>query len=221
MSVPLDSTIVANYLAEHPEFFQEHGAMLAQIQLSSPVSGRAISLQERQMEVMRSKYKALELRLAEFIRTAHDNDTLNQKFNDWSKNLLLARNDVDLPHILIDGLRSIFNVPYATLRLWRVADDYSHTWFVKVVSEDVSIFANSLTSPYCGLNNDFEAVSWIEEADDARSVALIPLRLQARETFGLLVLGSSDPDRFSANMATDFLLQIGATSSSALACLLD
>jgi uncharacterized protein YigA (DUF484 family) len=221
MSVPLDSTIVANYLAEHPEFFQEHGAMLAQIQLSSPVSGRAISLQERQMEVMRSKYKALELRLAEFIRTAHDNDTLNQKFNDWSKNLLLARNDVDLPHILIDGLRSIFNVPYATLRLWRVADDYSHTWFVKDVSEDVSIFANSLTSPYCGLNNDFEAVSWIEEADDARSVALIPLRLQARETFGLLVLGSSDPDRFSANMATDFLLQIGATSSSALACLLD
>ncbi|MEN9868735.1 MAG: hypothetical protein RL748_4325, partial [Pseudomonadota bacterium] len=99
--------------------------------------------------------------------------------------------------------------------------DYSHTWFVKDVSEDVSIFANSLTSPYCGLNNDFEAVSWIEEADDARSVALIPLRLQARETFGLLVLGSSDPDRFSANMATDFLLQIGATSSSALACLLD
>lgn len=221
MSVPLDSTIVANYLAEHPEFFQEHGAMLAQIQLSSPVTGRAISLQERQMEVMRSKYKALELRLAEFIRTAHDNDTLNQKFNDWSKNLLLARNDVDLPHILIDGLRSIFNVPYATLRLWRVANDFSHTWFVKDVSEDVSIFANSLTTPYCGLNNDFEAVSWIEEADDVRSVAIIPLRLQARETFGLLVLGSSDQDRFSANMATDFLLQIGATSSSALACLLD
>lgn len=221
MSVPLDSTIVANYLAEHPEFFQEYGALLAQIQLSSPVTGRAISLQERQMEVMRSKYKALELRLAEFIRTAHDNDTLNQKFNDWSKNLLVARNDVDLPHILIDGLRSIFNVPYATLRLWRVAEDYSHTWFVKDVSEDVSIFANSLTTPYCGLNDDFEAVSWIEEADDVRSVAIIPLRLQARETFGLLVLGSTDQDRFSANMATDFLLQIGATSSSALACLLD
>ncbi len=221
MSAPLDSTAIANYLAEHPEFFQEHSALLAQIQLSSPLTGRAISLQERQMEVMRSKYKALELRLAEFIRTAHENEALNQKFNDWSKNLLLARNDVDLPHVLIDGLRSIFNVPYATLRLWRVASDFSHTWFVKDVSEDVRIFANSLTTPYCGINNDFEAVSWIEDGQDIRSVAMLPLRLPDRETFGLLILGSSDENRFAASMATDFLLQISATSSSALACLLD
>lgn len=221
MSVPLDSGTVANYLVEHPEFFQEHSALLAQIQLSSPLTGRAISLQERQMEVMRSKYKALELRLAEFIRTAHENETLNQKFNDWSKNLLLARNDVDLPHILIDGLRSIFNVPYATLRLWGVAGEFSHTWFVKDVSEDISIFANSLTTPYCGTNNDFEAVSWIEEGQDIRSVAMLPLRLVKRETFGLLVLGSPDETRFSATMATDFLVQIATTSSSALACLLD
>jgi uncharacterized protein YigA (DUF484 family) len=221
MSAPLDSTAIANYLSEHPEFFQEHGALLAQIQLSSPLTGRAISLQERQMEVMRSKYKTLELRLAEFIRTAHENEALNQKFNDWSKNLLLARNDVDLPHVLIDGLRSIFNVPYATLRLWDVASDFSHTWFVKDVSEDIRIFANSLTAPYCGINNDFEVVTWIEDGQDIRSVAMLPLRLNERGTFGLLVLGSSDENRFAATMATDFLLQISTTSSAALACLLD
>jgi uncharacterized protein YigA (DUF484 family) len=217
----LDSSTVANWLAQHPDFFQEYGAMLAQLQLTSPVTGRAISLQERQMEVMRGKYKALELRLAEFIRTAQDNDALSHKFNDWSKSLLLARNDVDLPHILVSGLRSYFNVPYATLRLWRVAEEYSHTWFVQQVSDDARIFANSLSGPYCGLNNDFEAVTWLEEAGEVHSIALLPLRLKsARDTFGLLVLGSPDPERYTGSMATDFLMQIADTSGAALACLL-
>lgn len=222
MTPPLDSNLVATYLAEHPEFFHEHSALLAQVQLSSPLTGRAISLQERQMEVMRGKYKALELRLSEFIRTAHDNDALNTKFQEWTSSLLLARNDVDLPHILIDGLRSHFNVPHATLRLWRVAPDYSHTWFVNDVSEDGRIFANSLSTPYCGINNDFEAVGWLEEEHNVQSVAILPLRFKpAREAFGLLVLGSPDPERFTANMALDFLIRIGETSSSAMACLLD
>lgn len=217
----LDAPAVANWLADHPDFFQEYGAMLAQLQLTSLVTGRAISLQERQMEVMRGKYKALELRLAEFIRTAHDNDALNNKFNDWSKSLLLAKNDVDLPHVLTSGLRSYFNVPHATLRLWRVQEAYSHTWFADNVSEDARIFAGSLFGPYCGLNNDFEAVTWLEQADEVRSIALLPLRLKAeRDTFGLLVLGSPDPERYSGDMATDFLMQIADTSSAALACLL-
>jgi uncharacterized protein YigA (DUF484 family) len=222
MNPPLDSNLVAHYLVDHPEFFQEHGALLAQVQLASPVSGRAISLQERQMEVMRSKYKALELRLAEFIRTAIDNDNLNNKFQEWTCSLLLARNDVDLPHILIDGLRSHFGVPHATLRLWRVAPEYSHTWFVNGVSEDARIFANSLSTPYCGVNNDFEAIGWLEEEHDVKSVAILPLRFKsAREAFGLLVLGSPDPERFTSNMALDFLTRIADTSSAAVACLLD
>jgi uncharacterized protein YigA (DUF484 family) len=52
---------------------------------------------------------------------------------------------------------------------------------------------------------------------------MLPLRSSAATpaTFGLLVLGSPDPQRFSADMATDFLVQIGETASAALACLLE
>jgi uncharacterized protein YigA (DUF484 family) len=42
----------------------------------------------------------------------------------------------------------------------------------------------------------------------------------APEAFGLLVLGSSDPSRYSPDMGTDFLMRIGETASAALACLL-
>jgi uncharacterized protein YigA (DUF484 family) len=43
----------------------------------------------------------------------------------------------------------------------------------------------------------------------------VPLRAGGG-AFGLLVLGSPDPERFSASMATDFLVHIGETASAAL-----
>jgi hypothetical protein len=65
-------------------------------------------------------------------------------------------------------------------------------------------------------------VRWLENAEEVQSTAILPLRIDASsETFGLLVLGSPDPDRFHTGMATDFLAEIGKTASAALMCLLD
>lgn len=174
------------------------------------------------MEVLREKNKALELRLADLLRIGQENDAITQKFLAWTRSLLLARNDVDLPHTLINGLETIFSVPHATLRIWGVAEEFAHTWFAAEVSEDARLFCNSLTAPYCGPNQDFEAASWIDEAESVRSIAMLPLRRSEDEpAFGLLVLGSPDPQRFSADMGTDFLAKIGETASAAMTCLLD
>lgn len=222
MSYQLDSNAVADFLIDNPHFFEEHSELLARVKLTSPVAGRAVSLQERQMEVLREKNKALELRLADLLRIGQENDAITQKFLAWTRSLLLARNDVDLPHTLINGLETIFSVPHATLRIWGVAEDFAHTWFAAEVSEDARLFCNSLTAPYCGPNQDFEAASWIDEAESIRSIAMLPLRRGEDEpAFGLLVLGSPDPQRFSADMGTDFLAKIGETASAAMTCLLD
>jgi uncharacterized protein YigA (DUF484 family) len=222
MNMPLDPLAVATYLADHTHFFEEHRELLADLKLPSAVGGRAVSLQDRQMEVLRDKIKSLELRMASLMRIGHENDAIVEKFELWTRALLMARNDVDLPHTLVSGLRDIFGVPAATLRMWSVADDFSHTWFAAPVSEDSQLFANGLGAPYCGINNDFEAASWLEDAKSVQSVALLPLRLEgAGSAFGLLVLGSDDPARFSADMATDFLVKIGSTASAALASLLE
>jgi hypothetical protein len=174
------------------------------------------------MEVLREKIKALELRLSELIRIAQENDAITQKFQLWTRSLLLARNDVDLPHTLINGLQTIFSVPHATLRIWGVAEEFAHTWFAAEVSADAKIFCNGLTAPFCGPNNDFEAASWLEETESVQSIAMLPLRVGAApEAFGLLVLGSADPHRFTPDMATDFLSSIAETASAALTCLLD
>jgi len=222
MTSSLDSHAVADYLLNNPHFFEEHAEVLTQVRLSSPLGGRTLSLQERQMDVMREKLKIMELRIAELMRIGQENDAITHKFQAWTHALLTARNDVDLPHALTTGLRDIFGVPHVTLRLWGLGQQYAHTWFAAPVSEDSRLFSNSLTTPFCGANNDFEAASWLEDAPAVQSVALLPLRLDdAPDAFGLLVLGSPDANRFAADMATDFLDNIGRTASAALSCLLD
>ena len=49
----LTSAAVAEYLAENSHFFEEHAELLSKIKLTSPLAARTVSLQERQMEVLR------------------------------------------------------------------------------------------------------------------------------------------------------------------------
>lgn len=221
MTFTLDSDSIANFLLDHPHFFEEHAELLGRIRLTSPLLGRAVSLQERQMEILREKIKVQELHMADLLRIAQENDDITNKFQAWTRALLSARNDVDLPHTLTVRLQEIFKVPQVTLRLWHIAEDHRGNWFNAPVSDDARIFANGLNAPFCGANNDFEAAGWLQDAGTVKSVAMLPLRVDAApEAFGLLVFGSPDPQRFTADMATDFLSRIGETASAALACLL-
>ncbi|HVL75085.1 MAG TPA: DUF484 family protein [Noviherbaspirillum sp.] len=222
MNYQPDSQAIADFLLAHPQFFEEHADLLARITLTSPLGGRTVSLQERQMEVLREKNRGLELRLAELMRIAQENDSITDKMQAWTRDLLRARNDVDLPHVLVNGLQTIFGVPHVTLRLWGVSESYAHTWFAAPVSEDARLFCNGLTQPYCGPNQDFEAASWLDEGAEVCSLAMIALRgAEGGPAFGLLVLGSPDPQRFTSEMATDYLAKMGETASAAVAGLLD
>jgi uncharacterized protein YigA (DUF484 family) len=216
MTATLDSAAVAQYLADHPQFFEEHAGLLGQVKLSSPLTGKAVSLQERQMEVMRDKYKALELRLAELLRIGEENTAIARRFHRWHQALLATSSPEAMPRALVDGLALHFGLPQATLRLWQLAPGHADAWFARDVSDDVRIFAASLRAPYCGSNRDFEAVRWLDDAAAVSSTVMLPLRSGA-DTFGLLVMGSPDPARFTERMGTEFLVHIGETASTALA----
>ncbi len=216
MTATLDSAAVADYLAGNPHFFEEHAGLLGQVKLSSPLTGKAVSLQERQMEVMRDKYKALELRMAELLRLAQENAAIANRFHAWTQALLRAAGPAAMPRALVDGLLEHFALPQATLRLWDVAPEHADSWFASGVSDDARLFANSLRAPYCGSNHDFEAVRWLDDPAAVQSTVILPLR-EDGATFGLLILGSPDLQRFHSGMATDFLVHIGTTASTALA----
>ena len=54
--------LVAEWLKATPGFFDRHADLLAEVQLKSPHGDRAISLQEKQLGVLRAQNQALNQR---------------------------------------------------------------------------------------------------------------------------------------------------------------
>ncbi|KQW46247.1 MULTISPECIES: DUF484 family protein [unclassified Roseateles] len=222
----ITETDIANYLATTPGFFERHSALLASVQLQHPHGARAVSLQERQAEMLRDKIKGLELRLIDMIRNGQDNVAIADRLHRWTLAVMRAVGTPELPHVLLAELRHQFMIPQAGLRLWGVKPEHEASEFAASVSPDVKSFASSLSQPYCGVNSGFEAARWLglsESGGTATSLALIPLHQPSAnqdKPFGLLVLGSPDPTRYTAEMGTDFLTRVGEIASAGLAGLL-
>ena len=219
---PITEDDIAHYLSNSPDFFQRHSELLAAVQFTSPHSKRAVSLQERQAEMLREKIKVLEQRVMEMIRNGNDNVLLSDKILRWARTLFLVKDLAALPGQMAEDIRGQFSVPQVGIRVWGVATEYAHLPFASGVSEDAVVFASSLTEPFCGLNTGFEAASWLPDGQSVTSLALIPLRSESSANsglapaFGLLVLGSPDAHRFHSGMGTDFLARIGDLAGAAL-----
>ena len=212
---------VADYLLQHPEFFEHHAELLAKVQLRSGHDQRVISLQERQAQLLREKNRALELRIAEMVRHSSENASIAHKVHRWSCALAAVPDARALPHVISEGLQREFDVPQVAVRVWQVAGPFMGLPFTLGVSEDAKAFATSLTMPFCGPNLGFEPTTWLPRPGEVQSLALLTLREGPNDSqtpaFGLLVLGSPDPLRFDATMGTEFLARIAEQASAALA----
>jgi uncharacterized protein YigA (DUF484 family) len=212
---------IAEYLANTPGFFERHAEMLATIQLTSPHGQRAVSLQERQMEMLRERIKGLEKKIVEMIRNGQDNSAIAERLHRWTRALMLTANPAELPEVLVRELKQQFLIPQAGIRVWGAAEPFQSLAFAQGASADVKTLASSLGIPYCGANAGFEAARWLDDSISVASMAMVPLRMANGDAaFGLLVVGSPDPTRYSADMGTDFLQRIGEIASAGLARLL-
>lgn len=208
---------IANYLANTPGFFERHAALLGAVQLASPHGSRAVSLQERQIELLRERIKGLERKIMEMIRHGQDNVAIAERLHAWTQAVMLTRDPAALAPVLLAQLQHRFQIPQAAVRVWGVDESLSELPCARPVSEDVKIFASSLAAPYCGANSGFEAAGWFDDPAGVMSLALVPLRRDRQQTaFGLLALGSPDPTRYTADMGVEFLAQVGDTAGAAL-----
>jgi hypothetical protein len=206
---------IANYLANTPGFFERHAELLASVQLTSPHGGRAVSLQERQMEMLRERIRAHEAQIMDMVRHGRENMTIADRLHRFVRTLLVARSPAGLPGDVTAAIQHEFMVPQAALRIWNADDAYEGLPFTAEVTAETQSFVASLVAPYCGVNSGFEAVGWLDDPESVMSVALIPLTIGAAP-FGLMVLGSPDPTRYTADMGTDFLVRLGELVSAAL-----
>jgi uncharacterized protein YigA (DUF484 family) len=207
---------VAQYLRDHPDFFEQYADMLAEIYVPHPHGGRAIPLSDRQVLTLRERTRALESRLSQLLQIGEENDAIGEKIHRLCLALLFSADRSSLLAHLYLHLREDFAVPHSALRIWGGAGEGAE---FQPVDEDLKRYAASLTEPFCGPNGSSLAGSWFgEDAPHVRSVALVSLR--DKECFGMLALGSEDASRFYPEMGTLYLKRLGELASAALTRLL-
>lgn len=211
---------VAQYLKDHPEFFNQYADALAQITIPDPHGGRAVSITERQIGTLRDQVKRLEVKLAELIRFGEENDVLSGKAHRLDVALASAADAESVLQVLYTHLGGDFAVPHVAVRLWDVPGDPAAPEFTPM-SVAAHEFAATLKRPYCGAGSGPDVLGWFGEGGGhVRSLALLALR-RGPATFGLLALGSEDPQRFYPEMGTLYLERIGEVISAALVRTLD
>jgi uncharacterized protein YigA (DUF484 family) len=173
---PITEDDIANFLVHTPDFFVRHAEVLAQVRISSPHGQRAVSLQERQADMLREKIRALETRLMEMIRNGNDNLILTDRLHRWSKHILLENDPQKLAHLILVEIQNQFMVPQVAMRLWSLKSEYRDHPLSLAHESSVQAFASSLFQPYCGPNSGFEAIAWLEDPKAVQSIAMFALR---------------------------------------------
>lgn len=197
---------VAQYLQDHPDFFERHLDLLTGISLPHPHGGRTISLSERQLVALREKNKALEDKLHELLSFAKENDELQLKVHQFNCALFDVADLEMLQDTVVYQLRERFAVPHVALRLWDEAPP----------SAEMLTFADEMQQPSCSHRAMYDTASWFGEAAPLlRSFAYLPLRDDAG-SIGMLILASEDMQRFYPEMGTLFLQRIAEVVSAAV-----
>ena len=214
MSTSLTAEDVAQFLQTNPDFFQEHAGLFANMRVPHPHETRAISLGERQIMTLRAKAKDLEWKLSGLIHNAAGNEKISKTLRAWCCRMLAEDDATQLPGHIVRSLGDLFDLQAIALRVWDLPA-LADSEFNQDVTDSVRQYARELVKPYCGPMQNQEAAGWL--GTPPASLAMVALRpADSDEPFGLLVLGSDDVERFTADMATDFLSTINDLASASL-----
>ncbi|KAA3629204.1 MAG: DUF484 family protein [Proteobacteria bacterium] len=209
-SEEISESLVAGYLARHPDFFANHPNLLSEIQLSHNC-GSAVSLIEHQVEALRAQNRQLRNKLMELVDVARDNDRTNERLHRLSVALLGSSGPEETVGTLNDSLREVFGADAVTLRIFGDPDNDTLGPY-RVARDDLALvpfvefFRNP--KPQCGRLKPAQLEYLFgDRAAEIKSAALIPLA--ADEPLGFLAVGSCDAERFLLAMGTIFLARLG------------
>ena len=198
---------VARYLRNHPGFFLNNEDLLADLKLAHN-SGRAVSLLERQVEVLRERNMDMRARLSNLLDNAQHNDTIFERSKSLILGMLEARRPEELSNTLCRRLVSDFErVDYASLTLFGDPSKMGSSQLRVVSPEHADQEIGHLLrggKGVCGvLRGEELKFLFGQHADHIGSAALMPIR--PGNVDGVLAIASKDPQHFKSSMGTLFL----------------
>jgi uncharacterized protein YigA (DUF484 family) len=205
---------VGRYLEQTPDYFLRHPDLLAALVLPHPEAGRAVSLVERQVRVLRDRNEQSTHQLQELIAFARDNDQLGERVQRFTLAMIDSDSLDEVLDTAQDMLRQEFSLDGVAVRL--TGNPRPACPRQEFVTPDDAMLDGLLTSlaerngqPLCGA---VHAAATLEalfgaQAGNIHSTAVIGLTRHALR--GVLVLASRDPQRFRADMGTVYLVRLG------------
>jgi uncharacterized protein YigA (DUF484 family) len=217
-----DEHEVAAYLAAHPDFLRQRPDTLKALDVPH-ASGNAVSLIERQVQALRQTNAELRARFNELVATARSNEDRVAQLNQVAQIMAGA--------VSTDGL--VFELTYCLreqLAVDRVYVGLQGTLPIAITRVDrldeSPAARRALTNlfrrgqPMCGELSAHQsgALFGTDDIDPMTSAAMIPIA--DNNVRGAVVLASVDPNRFTADMGTLFVTQLGDLLTATLRRLL-
>jgi len=205
--------MVTRFLEQTPDYFLHHPELLAALAIPHAEAGRAVSLVERQVRVLRDQNETLTRQLHELITNARDNDLLAERLQRFSLAILDAGSLDDLIDTAHDMLRQEFGLDGVALRITgSPSPPFPRPEFVEddsVLDRLHAAVSERNGQPLCGPAQEPALLEPLfgTEASGIRSTAVIAIG--HRGLRGILVLASHDPLRFRPEMGTLYLARLG------------
>jgi uncharacterized protein YigA (DUF484 family) len=207
----LSAQDVASYLKANPEFFIEQEDLLADLSLPHE-SGKAISLLERQVTILRDRGVDARQKLNNLLENARNNDQLFDTTRNLVLALLRAKDITEIADVAQDQLSNHTNIDSCEVILvdrkgLKVAES------VRTESKDIlkKQFADvfRLKRTHCGaISEEQTQYLFPVQGNSINSTALCPVISNA-DVLALIAFGNQADNYFNVNLDTLFLDFIG------------
>lgn len=200
---------VTDYLLANRDFFMEQRELLNEINFPHETSG-AVSLIERQVQILRENQKANQELIAELTVNANANHELLKKMQTLTLQLIRSKDAKALLDNLSENIYKQFDLSQMQLLMGEESQfsNLPHTQYLskaeiaKVDTDILNLHAYVGRVP-AKLSDYFSP----ECLAKCQSIALIKFDAQGNNSY--LLIGSADEQHFQSDMGTDFIEYIG------------
>lgn len=205
---PISEDQALAYLRNHPDLLDRHPDVMEAIELRH-AGGAAVSLIERQVELLRTKNRRLEDRLERLIDAARDNEKRAANVHRLARTLIRAPSLAGVAAGLRECMREDFDVDETFIGLNGTAflrHDIEGIVPIDAEGAIAKAFDNFLRTRLieCGPLDEARAKLLFPKAEQPiRSAAIVPL--EKEKTLGMIALGSREPERFKPRQGKLFL----------------
>lgn len=206
--VELDEAQVVAFLKANPDFLTRHPELFELLELRH-ASGAAVSLIERQVEILRGKSGRLEDRLKALLDAARDNEVRAANVHRLARSLIRAPTLAATVTALRRCLREDFNVDDCWVGISPGAlkrHDIEGLYVLDPAGPVAKAFENFIRTRLveCGpLDEQRAKLLFPQSKALPQSAAIVPLEKESG--LGMLVLASADRERFQPRQGRLFL----------------